>query len=938
MCDLSGKEIDTAQTRKILHQLALIQREKSPDKICLIQAAALMDAALVRNQTEVISDLRELHSHVLQLAGSARLECNLKKISEKVHEDVSEMRLYTKRALDSVNDECHEGCDEATEQAKINFMKQLQNAITNKYSSIMRSIAENCQHLLGPARCKFALVGMGSLARKEITPYSDFECVIVLEEGVQNRADYHEIREYFRWFAVIFQLILIGFGETIIPAVAVPVLNDFDQIGGDWFCDIHTPRGICFDGFMPHACKTPLGRQRGTKAKPWTLELIQPVSEMVHFLDVRSDIKNGYHLSDILTLNHFVAGDQSVYDDFHLQVLEHVSNIHPDEAEIILNQLQEDLETFSVFNNLPSIHSTKKINTKRAIYRSTTIFLASLGRLHGLAQSSSFDIVDELACMNVITSGAAHNLKYAVAFACEVRLKVYMSKGGQYETAENSPFSNESEVVKLAGLPPLIKYFKTAFCLQQMIRETPEQKKHVSNLADVQLDVETQIYYYFHQYEKAIECCKALRETCKKDKGQQERMLECTSVIVECLFRVERYDDALRECQSELDCRLKVSSSDQSAIANTRRALGRCFCKLERFDEAFSEHKKELAILRSLQENERLAACLKNIGTCLFKMKRYDEAIDVFQQSQNVQDKHSFPPIKQSFESITNIAGCYFKLSRYHDALLQYRAAKRMVSDNDLETKAICENNIAHCLFKLSMFDEALPAYQRELSIISKSGKPTDQRVKDCCANIASCFMYLNNFEQAFGWYRRIEQDGDKNVDENAVDHLHNIAFCLFQMEKFDDALEYYSKHLVHVVPENGLRKCAACLQGRATTLRKIGRIDEAVTTLEELLALEEQRTVDPNPRKAKCLCQLGNCFVEKNDYETAQEHFEQELAERKKIHQSDSGATTVADCMQNIASCLYKRGKSETAMMYLKQLNVIRKCSISDDFLVPYR
>ena len=52
---------------------------------------------------------------------------------------------------------------------------------------------------------------------------------------------------------------------------------------GDWFYDVVTPRGISFDGMMPHACKFPLGRQQHTKDKQFTTELIKPVSEMLEY-------------------------------------------------------------------------------------------------------------------------------------------------------------------------------------------------------------------------------------------------------------------------------------------------------------------------------------------------------------------------------------------------------------------------------------------------------------------------------------------------------------------------------------------------------------------------------------------------------------------------------------------------------------------------------
>ena len=93
-------------------------------------------------------------------------------------------------------------------------------------------------------------------------------------------------------------------------------MNNFHQNGGDWFYGDVAPNGISFDGFMPHACKTPLGRQQPTKNKPWKTELIKPVSEMLKCWSSEKDLKNGYHLADILTQTCYVFGDKETFDDF----------------------------------------------------------------------------------------------------------------------------------------------------------------------------------------------------------------------------------------------------------------------------------------------------------------------------------------------------------------------------------------------------------------------------------------------------------------------------------------------------------------------------------------------------------------------------------------------------------------------------------------------
>ena len=56
----------------------------------------------------------------------------------------------------------------------INYVKKvkdLEDRVTADYTNIMAYISQMCIQIMGQTPCKYALVGMGSLARKETTPY-----------------------------------------------------------------------------------------------------------------------------------------------------------------------------------------------------------------------------------------------------------------------------------------------------------------------------------------------------------------------------------------------------------------------------------------------------------------------------------------------------------------------------------------------------------------------------------------------------------------------------------------------------------------------------------------------------------------------------------------------------------------------------------------------
>ena len=343
------------------------------------------------------------------------------------------------------------------EQEKLKAIEDLQNKITADYTATMANIAEDCEQIMGTAPCNFAVVGMGSLARKEITPYSDFEHLIVL--GTNDNHQNENNLNYFRWFSVIFQVIIINLGETIIPSV----LNETNSKLGEWFYDNVTTRGICFDAVLPWASKLPLGRSK-TRNKPWTTELIKTVPDMLKYLNEDEIIKNGYHLGDILTKTCYVYGDRSLYDEFESGANDILNKQNENIKTEVLCQIKDDLETFSIRSVLSKISDDGKCNVKKDVYRVTTLFVAALGRLNKISKRSCFEVIHELEIKQAISKNARNKLSYAIALACEIRLRYYMNQNRQND--EISDTNATKILLETVGEMSVIDYFQIAYALQ----------------------------------------------------------------------------------------------------------------------------------------------------------------------------------------------------------------------------------------------------------------------------------------------------------------------------------------------------------------------------------------------------------------------------------------------------------------------------------------
>jgi len=430
-CDSKGQEVVYEKSAVVLNKLGLLYKQRSPDKINLIQSAALLNAAVARQPSNknFQKDLFQLCKHIVCIANSKSIKANLIDIAKCVKNMISRMRSDTNAALQNMK----RTPDTITipkvlkeiEKRKIKQVKMLQDQIAQQYTDIMAFISKCCIDIMGKPPCRFALIGMGSLARKEITSYSDFEHIIVLENIANKKKNpIQSTLEYFRWYSTIFHVIVINLQETIIPSVYIRGLNDFSTPKGNWFFDKFTTRGISFDGMMPHACKFPLGRTQTTVNKNFTVELIKPVSEMVRYLTVEEDLKNGYKLADILTKTCFVSGDINLYQYFLNETykIQYKPNQRLENFTQILHQLCDDLNKFNVHNILEMFSIEKSLNIKHVLYRTTTIFISTLGRIHNSKENSNFTIIEDFLIQGMIDEDTAHRLAHAVALACHFRL------------------------------------------------------------------------------------------------------------------------------------------------------------------------------------------------------------------------------------------------------------------------------------------------------------------------------------------------------------------------------------------------------------------------------------------------------------------------------------------------------------------------------------
>ena len=871
LCDENGREPENKleESAEILYQLGLIYREKSPDEVSLIQSAGLFNAALVRKKgaPHIQESLKEVCSHVLLLAGAKKENADLVQHSRQVKDFVENMRSKVRVKLNEIQKIKNEDSGDILfikEQKKTSEMKELQEMITKDFTEIMHDLSKYCVKVLGIPPESYALAGLGSLARKEITPYSDFEHFILLKEGSQSRKDYENVLEYFRWFTVLYQIVVINLQETVVRRLAVPSLNDTTVEGGNWFCDVHTTCGISFDSMLPHGSKNPLGR-KPTPKHPIPTELIKPVSGMLEYLSKKSHLKYGYNLSDVLMESCFVSGDPGIYEDFKKGVTTLRSINHYIIKADVVKQVEDNLFSFGVRSQLENNLTSKEkfeFKVKPLIYRVTTLFISALGKFHSISASSCFDIINQLVPMLEIREFAQRKLSYAVAVACEVRLRHCM----KYENQDAS--LNASDLLEYVGERSVLNYFHIAYALQCEISKITGIKN---------------VSFYPVPYLLNISACWLLQLNQKlsqiltfdnwftDEKLEYTKLHECLILLEKEISDAEKYDvtqhpeNSINDAKNDAG-KIRLFAEKYAGFFYATGMYEFCISFLL-YKQRFTE--PEISNLDSFYD---AAVAQQIIGLSYMNLKQFNEACEFLKR---------FLKTNQHF--IENSPR--FKSTEEEEYL---RLAKKFVVSTLF--------NIGECLFELKDYDESINCFIRSRDFLEYL--PLEQQI--------FCFendLHLGkNFAQTlFGIGERLFWKKEYQQSMNYFLQLHQFyVFLPSEVDPGNDILSSLHAYIGHINIQN---------ENDTDALNCFNRGVEALSTSSRKVMAYAKAVIEEN----------GNLFCSKCEWESALKYFNRYLEIQKE--DTASPRYMMLQTKLKISQCFRGKGEVKTALQYLKEI-----------------
>ncbi|KIC73196.1 hypothetical protein DB42_CE00010, partial [Neochlamydia sp. EPS4] len=480
----------------------------------LLQAAGLYNYALhlaSREQQKIIRNrLVIVHNLLVRACKGKPLDAVM---IEKQFED-------NRKALKEFREEIEEKIQRLQKTPSFQQVRNLYGKIAQGIKAFFGLLVEQSIETLGPASCEYAMIGFGSLARQEMTLYSD------LEFGILMQTDNPENRDYFKRLTTLIHLKVINLGETILPALNIPCLKAIS------FFDGITPRGFAFDGagVEGKGCKTPFGN--GT-----TFELIQTPEQMAQYIAEDEHGKWWHekepHLPmELLNFTHLL-GNVELTKTYDGKIQEKLNTFYQEGLNLRKYLAKQHLVLADMKAFYPGIGDPDRegmlFQVKNDFYRFLHLALDRLALLKKVSASNTFIRIDKLKELGVITNGATEKLREWMNIVLFMRLKTYSHYQGQQERMNPliKPFEfDDPELIKkqFAVDPELLEKIKKIYrifipfynALQKFLEGHKDSLKS-SDLEDNSPQILGDIAWRLHQQEEAKKYYKLAKKESPKD-------------------------------------------------------------------------------------------------------------------------------------------------------------------------------------------------------------------------------------------------------------------------------------------------------------------------------------------------------------------------------------------------------------------------------------
>ena len=812
------------------------------------------------------------------------------------------------------------------EEKRCHEIESMYKKIYDDMKCFLVDILFHCSQIAGPAPCNFSIIGLGSTSRKEVTPYSDLEFSILVDDNSKNPSP--EKRQYFRFLTYFIQMQIIKLGETILPSVGISSLNDFysKNMEDDWFYDDVIPKGFSFDGMMPWACKTPLGRKEWRGQPPQ--EYIMTVDEMLKLQDVIPDSS----MDSLKTANVFrsvchLFGDEKLTMTYEQKLSAHFTHIDRTRSfrEQVLQIMESLLETYGE-EGMATQHFGTQQDVKKEVYRLTSLLVEQLSKFFLIFGQSSWQCVHEMRMKKILTEDGAKNLLAALSITTELRLKCYQKQGRQKEALPTVP---QLSVTEEKNIPcplstAIVRLYQSLIPLKSVVFQILEvYKNHYlnepetlvvsvlqeANFMDVSPMTTATAYLRVLQLPKAFNCLLSAKGGIMDNASRVNILL----VLANCYQMVGKFHEAI-ECCREVET-LYTGAPDvleTSSLLNALKTTMDIYMNQGLFQKAVQTYKQIVDFQERQDLNESFVKneldFLNSSAVLFMNMKQYNKAEAILRSIIEMlrnQRKHYF----SYFVCLNNLAVILLNADKLTEAKTILNDALEIASELYGENAvhpyfARCLTNLGEVHYYLQNIEEADRLLQLALIIYSHVHdheliEPGIIEALIIKAQISRVHEQWNEMFNSLNKANKISKILYKGYPHStAASVLFYLGICEQERGKFSEALSHYQEYLK--IYENGRMECQqsghSC--NTANVLIRIANVGKhcsydvsyRLSCIEKALEIEEKRHGKESNHRHLAICfgTLGYLLIKENRESKGLEYLSKAMQMLEEINLDD--------------------------------------------------
>lgn len=686
--------------------------------------------------------------------------------------------------------------------------EDVQQRLTKSYQTLLNILLDECIALIGKGYPDgFAVMGLGSMARLEMCPYSDLEFAFLIEDSSPERLN------YFRKLSQFLTLKMINMGET-----KCELLRFKRGKAGE---EDRPAKSFVSSGFsMDIGGLCPSG-------KSGIYELIGTPAELARFQTEEwlRDNDSEVILVNAMTTVSCVTGESSLVAAYQKEIGKILDqkvdlfSLGSKRRRLRQNRALELIKGF-VTEFQPKLDQDKidlrGFDVKKELYRLPQTVISGLALYHGLTGQNTLQSIDELRKKRLIGTTGAKQLNQAFRSILRLRIEAHLFYKTEYEILYNDRGEDDSRSDELLIISPeirlaLVKIYRILIPLYRQTHAFLNGDKkafeayrfYKDQSINAHDDFETELLRDKSLPNKDV--LLAERAAALNPSGSAHLGLGLIQLgIGQARQAVKNIEKALRLFKMEYGDLVNCNVVD--SLTN----LGKAYQYLGDYHRAIDYFEQSLLMLKRLYGHDLdIAIILMDLGKAYYCLGDNHRAINYFEDSIEVyRPEYPGRPFLNEktgliyAKTLTNLGNVYAALSSYNSAIdyqeKSLEITKKIHDDRPHLDIVEALSNLGSTYYSLSDYKEAIWYYEQSLAIYKQiCSKPTDPIIARSLKNLGSAYRGLRILskaveycEQSITMCQQIYDDHPHPDTAESLDALGNVYRSSGNLPKAIESLQ----------------------------------------------------------------------------------------------------------------------------------------------------